>query len=63
MKPTGTIIALLGALWSGVPDAIDWIGILSDAHASVTSSMNATPGFPEDAATGARALPDAEDNR
>lgn len=63
MKLTGTIIALLGTLWSGVPDAIDWIGILSDAHASVTSSMNAAPGVPEDAATGSRALPNAEDDR
>lgn len=63
MKSTGTIIAFLGALWSGVPDAIDWIGILSDAHASVTASTNATPGFLEDVPAGARALPDTEDNR
>lgn len=57
MKPTGTIIAFVGALWSGVPNAVDWIAILSDAHASVTSSTDATPGNPRDAATGPRARP------
>ena len=63
MKSTGTVIALFGALWSGVPDALDWIDILSNAHASMTSSTKVTTSLFNDALGDARALPDTKDNR
>jgi hypothetical protein len=57
MKPTGTIIAFAGALWTGVPDALDWIGILSEAHTSMKSFLD-TISFPESVPTAAVAFPE-----
>ena len=33
----GPVFAILGALWSGIPDAVEWVGIISDARAALMS--------------------------
>ncbi|MFJ1292657.1 hypothetical protein ACEPPZ_11295 [Paracoccus yeei] len=40
----GPVLAVLGALWSGVPNTVEWVGLISDAHealapASVPSAV------------------------